>query len=95
VRERRTLTLVLSQAEFGRSEFAIINTDNPEDLPVESDLILADKGGHKLGLRIHYQYASRSPLPSALVHRSLTLAAKENTQTLAGRSESKSTRRTP
>lgn len=83
------------QTELGRSEFAIINTDNPEDLPVESDLILADKGGHKLGLRIHYQYASRFLLPSVPVHRSLTLVAKGNMQTPAGRSESKSTRRTP
>lgn len=83
------------QTELGRSEFAIINTDNPEDLPVESDLILADKGGHKLGLRIHYQYAPRFPLPSVPVHRCLTLAAKGNMQTPAGRFESKSTRRTP
>lgn len=40
---------------FQRSEFAIINTDNPEDLPVESDLVLADKEGLKLNLRVHYQ----------------------------------------
>jgi vacuolar protein sorting-associated protein 13A/C len=42
-------------AVFQRSEFAIINTDNPEDLPVESDLVLADKEGLKLNLRVHYQ----------------------------------------
>lgn len=40
---------------FQRSEFAIINTDNPEDLPVENDLVLQDKEGLKLNLRVHYQ----------------------------------------
>lgn len=54
-----------SVIELGRSEFAIINTDNPEDLPVESDLILADQGGHKLGLRIHYQYVYCFTITSA------------------------------
>ncbi|GAA5992083.1 hypothetical protein JCM10908_000736 [Rhodotorula pacifica] len=49
------LSIEIQETKLGRSEFAIINTDNPEDLPVESDLVLADEGGHKLGLRIHYQ----------------------------------------
>lgn len=44
-----------SSQVFQRSEFAIINTDNPEDLPVESDLVLQDKEGLKLNLRVHYQ----------------------------------------
>mgnify|MGYP006886206361 CR=1 FL=1 len=44
-----------SLAALGRSEFAIINTDNPEDLPVEHDLVLADKQERKLNLRVHYQ----------------------------------------
>ncbi|GAA6031882.1 hypothetical protein JCM8097_003317 [Rhodosporidiobolus ruineniae] len=49
------LSVEVQDTVFGRSEFAIINTDNPEDLPVESDLVLADKEDLKLNLRIHYQ----------------------------------------
>ncbi|GAA6006460.1 hypothetical protein JCM10207_004941 [Rhodosporidiobolus poonsookiae] len=49
------LSVEVQDTVFGRSEFAIINTDNPEDLPVESDLILSDKEDLKLNLRIHYQ----------------------------------------
>ncbi|KWU46731.1 hypothetical protein RHOSPDRAFT_14825 [Rhodotorula sp. JG-1b] len=55
VAELSHLLLLSIEIQDTSDEFAIINTDNPEDLPVESDLILADKGGHKLGLRIHYQ----------------------------------------
>ncbi|GAA5827080.1 hypothetical protein JCM11251_002234 [Rhodosporidiobolus azoricus] len=49
------LSVEVQDTVFGRSEFAIINTDNPEDLPVESDLVLSDKEDLKLNLRIHYQ----------------------------------------
>ncbi|BGP36549.1 Vacuolar protein sorting-associated protein 13 [Rhodotorula kratochvilovae] len=49
------LSVELQDTTLGRSEFAIINTDNPEDLPVENDLILADKEDRKLNLRVHYQ----------------------------------------
>ncbi|GAA5925213.1 hypothetical protein JCM10213_008734 [Rhodosporidiobolus nylandii] len=49
------LSVEVQDTVFGRSEFAIINTDNPEDLPVESDLILSDQDDLKLNLRIHYQ----------------------------------------
>ncbi|GAA5969299.1 hypothetical protein JCM11641_007543 [Rhodosporidiobolus odoratus] len=49
------LSVEVQDTVFGRSEFAIINTDNPEDLPVESDLILSDQEDLKLSLRIHYQ----------------------------------------
>ncbi|GAA5952650.1 hypothetical protein JCM21900_006060 [Sporobolomyces salmonicolor] len=49
------LSVEVQDTVFQRSEFAIINTDNPEDLPVESDLVLADKDDLKLNLRIHYQ----------------------------------------
>ncbi|ORY90221.1 hypothetical protein BCR35DRAFT_261800 [Leucosporidium creatinivorum] len=49
------LSVDVQDSVFQRSEFAIINTDNPEDLPVESDLVLADKEGLKLNLRVHYQ----------------------------------------
>lgn len=38
-----------------RSGFSIINSDNPEDLPVENELVLADKHDLKLNLRMHYQ----------------------------------------
>ncbi|GAA5995177.1 hypothetical protein JCM5350_001861 [Sporobolomyces pararoseus] len=38
-----------------RSGFSIINSDNPEDLPVENELVLADKNDLKLNLRLHYQ----------------------------------------
>ncbi|KAK4050444.1 Vacuolar protein sorting-associated protein 13 [Microbotryomycetes sp. JL201] len=49
------LSVEVQDSVFQRSEFAIINTDNPEDLPVESDLVMTDKDGLKLNLRIHYQ----------------------------------------
>ncbi|KAL7343935.1 hypothetical protein BJY59DRAFT_711306 [Rhodotorula toruloides] len=49
------LSVEVQDTNLGRSEFAIINTDNPEDLPVEGDLVLADKEDRKLNLRIHYQ----------------------------------------
>ena len=39
---------------FSPSEFAIINTDNPDDFPVENNLSLTDKERLKLNIRIHY-----------------------------------------
>lgn len=40
---------------FQRSEFAIINTDNPDDLPIEDQMPIADSTGVKLNLRLHYE----------------------------------------
>ncbi|SCV68005.1 BQ2448_126 [Microbotryum intermedium] len=49
------LSIDVQDTVFNRSEFAIINTDNPEDLPVEHDLVLSDKEKLNLNLRIHFQ----------------------------------------
>lgn len=49
------LSVEVQDTVFQRSEFAIINTDNPEDLPVESTLVLPDAQGLKLNLGVHYQ----------------------------------------
>lgn len=76
-------------AAFERSEFAIINTDNPEDLPVENELLLTDKDGLKLNLRIHYQCV-RSQCDHVLAPDSGT----ESTQMPAVPSVSRSTRLT-
>ncbi|GJN91455.1 hypothetical protein Rhopal_004478-T1 [Rhodotorula paludigena] len=54
------LSVEVQETTLGRSEFAIINTDNPEDLPVENDLVLTDKEDRKLNLRIHYQKHAES-----------------------------------
>ncbi|BGP21450.1 Vacuolar protein sorting-associated protein 13 [Rhodotorula toruloides] len=56
------LSVEVQDTNLGRSEFAIINTDNPEDLPVEGDLVLADKEARKLNLRIHYQHVPVLPM---------------------------------
>lgn len=55
------LILISSLAVFGWSDFAIINTDNYEDMEVEQDLMLQDKSGAKLNLRLHYQFVSFFP----------------------------------
>lgn len=39
---------------FKRSDYSIINTDSPEDLPLEYTLPMQDEDGHSLNLRIHY-----------------------------------------
>ncbi len=49
------LSVEAQETVFGRSEFAIINTDSPEDLPVENDIVLQDKDKLDLTLRLHYQ----------------------------------------
>jgi vacuolar protein sorting-associated protein 13A/C len=36
------------------SEFAIINTDNPDDFSIEDTLVLTDRQGLKLNLKINY-----------------------------------------
>lgn len=41
--------------ELKPSEFAIINTDNPDDFNIEDTLVLVDNQGRKLNLKIHYQ----------------------------------------
>ncbi|CED84268.1 Vacuolar protein sorting-associated protein [Phaffia rhodozyma] len=48
------LSVQVQDTELKPSEFAIINTDNPDDFNIEDTLILADKQGHKLNLKIHY-----------------------------------------
>jgi len=55
-----------SLADLKPSEFAIINTDNPDDFNIEDTLVLTDKQGLKLNLKIHYVFVS-SLLPSRLV----------------------------
>ena len=40
---------------FKRSEFAIINTDNPDDLPIEDQMPVEDTEGLSLSLRLHYE----------------------------------------
>lgn len=42
-------------AAYKRSEFAIINTDNPDDMPIEDIMPMEDKDGLKLTLRLHYE----------------------------------------
>lgn len=49
-------------SELKPSEFAIINTDNPDDFNIEDTLVLTDKQGLKLNLKIHYVFV---PLPSS------------------------------
>jgi len=46
--------LVPSLPGFKQSEFAIINTDNPDDFRTENNLILHDKRDQKLTLKLHY-----------------------------------------
>ena len=41
-------------AGFKQSEFAIINTDNPDDFRTEDTLVMVDKRGIKLQLKLHY-----------------------------------------
>ncbi|GAA94842.1 hypothetical protein E5Q_01496 [Mixia osmundae IAM 14324] len=49
------LSVELQDTDFKRSEFAIINTDNPDDLPIEEVLQLEDSAGLKLNLRVNYE----------------------------------------
>jgi len=39
---------------FRPSEFAIINVDDPTEFAVEKKLVLSDKEGRKLNLRLNY-----------------------------------------
>ncbi|TIB10448.1 hypothetical protein E3P92_03204 [Wallemia ichthyophaga] len=48
------LSITIENSVFSPSEFAIINTDNPDDFPVESVLSLSDQESLKLNVRIHY-----------------------------------------
>lgn len=43
-------------AAFKRSEFAIINTDNPDDLPIEHHTPVTDNSDIKLNLQLFYMY---------------------------------------
>lgn len=45
---------------FKRSDYAIISTDSPEDLPLEYMLPIQDEDGLALNLRLHYVYALSS-----------------------------------
>ncbi|GAA6061937.1 hypothetical protein JCM10212_001505 [Sporobolomyces blumeae] len=49
------LSVEVQDTVFERSNFSIINSDNPEDLPAEDNLVLSDKHDLKLNLRLHYQ----------------------------------------
>jgi vacuolar protein sorting-associated protein 13A/C len=48
------LSVEAQDSGFKQSEFAIINTDNPDDFRTENSLILHDKRDQKLTLRLHY-----------------------------------------
>lgn len=48
------LSVSIENSVFSPSEFAIINTDNPDDFPVENTLSLSDQDSLKLNVRIHY-----------------------------------------
>lgn len=61
------LSVELQDTQFQRSEFSVINTDNPEDIPAERDLVVSDKDGLKLNLRIHYQYVSPLHIAKAML----------------------------
>lgn len=39
---------------FQKSDYSIVNTDNPEDLPIENRLTIHDDDGLTLNLRLHY-----------------------------------------
>ncbi|KAG0143880.1 hypothetical protein CROQUDRAFT_660682 [Cronartium quercuum f. sp. fusiforme G11] len=39
---------------FQKSDYSIVNTDNPEDLPIENRLEIHDDDGLTLNLRLHY-----------------------------------------
>lgn len=39
---------------FKKSDYSIVNTDNPEDLPIENRLLIHDEDGLTLNLRLHY-----------------------------------------
>lgn len=54
------LSVQVQDSDLKPSEFAIINTDNPDDFNIEDTLVLTDKQGLKLNLKIHYQFV---PLP--------------------------------
>jgi vacuolar protein sorting-associated protein 13A/C len=54
------LTVLPPYTAFKRSEFAIINTDNPDDLPVEDIMPIEDKDGLKMNLRLHYERYPKS-----------------------------------
>ncbi|CAO1638595.1 unnamed protein product [Sympodiomycopsis kandeliae] len=48
------LSVDIQSSVFSPSEFAIVSTDNPDDFPVEKELLLADAENLKLNLRLHY-----------------------------------------
>ncbi len=48
------LSVEAQDSGFKQSEFAIINTDNPDDFKTEDVLVVADKRDMKLNLKIHY-----------------------------------------
>jgi len=54
------LSVEVQDSPFKRSEFAIINTDNPDDLPVEDIMPIEDKDGLKMNLRLHYERYPKS-----------------------------------
>lgn len=48
------LSVQVQEAGLKPSEFAIINTDNPDDFNIEDTLVLTDSKGLKLNLKCHY-----------------------------------------
>lgn len=49
------LSVEIQDTLFKRSEFAIVNTDNPDDLPIEEVLPMQDREGLKVDLQIRYE----------------------------------------
>lgn len=45
---------LISSTAFKRSEFAIINTDNPDDLPIEHHTPVVDNNDIKMNLQLFY-----------------------------------------
>lgn len=48
------LSVEAQDSGFKQSEFAIINTDNPDDFRTENNIVLQDKQNQKLNLKLHY-----------------------------------------
>lgn len=47
-----------SRSVYQKSEFAIINTDNPEDFPIEEQLEVSDTLGITFAVKINYVYGA-------------------------------------
>lgn len=61
MRYKRCVLTFNQLAAFKRSEFAIINTDNPDDLPIEHHTPVTDNSDIKMNLQLYYVYVSTFP----------------------------------